>query len=483
MSQIQEEHPPVSGLEQKESHVHADAVRMQPLIHELLASMDEAMMIIDHDGRIRGWSRGAHHLLGYRAVEVLGKPVTVLAPASRQRELAAALAGLRTGGDGAQLHVPLADSDGEEHPFEVRAQAMRHEDGQLILARLAAQNGREPDFDLSAQQMREVWALLESVPVVFAHIGRDRRVRYVNRSAIRMTPHHRTDVIGRHLREIFGDGMYEHLRPQIDLVLSGQECSSEITLPHRDGSDRHFLRHLYPDVAPDGSVRGYFSVLVDVTEAKVTQESLLRREQSLRSTLVREINHRVKNSLQGLIGIMRLYDPHETNPAALIDECVSKLMAVAVAFGLASKHGEARILLCDMVRDIAHSVSELTHRSISVDILPHVAEMPIPLSEAHAVNISIVINEIVFNAVKHGAVAPGSPDVRISVDRDGSTAFVRVANPGQLPPDFSFAAGTGLGTGLSLVRVLVPPESCDLTITTEPEGTVAVLRLAPPVLA
>jgi two-component sensor histidine kinase len=277
--------------------------------------------------------------------------------------------------------------------------------------------------------------------------------------------------------------MYEILKPQIDLVLSGQESTSEMSLTRRDGTVHHFFRHLYPHRSVDGVVKGYFSALIDISEAKVTQESQLRQEHLLRSTLVREINHRVKNSLQGLIGIMRMHEARQLHPTPLIDQCVSQLMAVAVAFGLASKHGEARILLCDLVRDVAQSVEQVSGRRILIEILPGVDDQPVPLAEQHGVNVSLVINELIFNAIKHSRDTSDVSGVRVQVDRIDDIAILRVVNAtGRLPEHFSFSAGVGLGTGLSLVKVLVPPDSCELSITQETEGVVARLQLKAPVL-
>ena len=40
--------------------------------------------------------------------------------------------------------------------------------------------------------------------------------------------------------------------------------------------------------------------------------------------------------------------------------------------------------------------------------------------------------------------------------REGHIARIRIVNPGRLPAGFDFAAGGGLGTGLSLVKALMP---------------------------
>jgi two-component sensor histidine kinase len=241
---------------------------------------------------------------------------------------------------------------------------------------------------------------------------------------------------------------------------------------------------LYPDLGSDGVVRGYFSAVLDITAAKVTQDSQLRREHMLRSALVREINHRIKNSLQGLIGMMRLSSAREVSSAAAIDQCVSQLMAVAVAFGLASRHGEAQILLCDMVLDIAHNVEQVSQRRIQVELSPAAVRQPVALSERHGANISLVINELIFNAIKHSAGIDGPRGIKVLVDRDESSATFSVSNEaGRLPKGFSMADGSGLGTGLSLIKVLVPAESCDLVIEPGSPGVSARLTLRAPVLS
>jgi len=331
--------------------------------------------------------------------------------------------------------------------------------------------------------LRDLWALLDSVPISFSHLDSDRRFLYVNQAALTSVPAGTTVVFGRHIEDVFGSKIYETLKPNIDLVLSGVECTCEISFEVSDGGIRHYLRHLYPQRSADGTVKGYFAAMVDITDAKVAQQAQLRSEHLLRSTLVREVNHRVKNSLQGLIGMLRLQDVRHADPAALVDHSVSQLMAVSVAFGLASRHGEARILLCDMVQDISHSVGSVSGRNIDVELLPLAAGHPVALSEQHSVNISLVINELIFNAIKHSASFRVQPPVRVVVDHcDDSTTLKVINSSGSLPPGFSFVTGVGLGTGLNLVKALVPPDCCSLSIAEGPEGVTSELRLAPPVL-
>jgi PAS domain S-box-containing protein len=464
----------------------ANSIHMSSLVSTLLSLTDEAVVILDLAGSITGWSQGAERLLGYRSREAAGLHCADICISTDRGTYAAHLRDLDPEGNPTTFETTLKRADGQLRLAHVQMMLVQGDSGApgCILCKLVARHEPGSSREVSTSHLRELWSLLDSVPVAFAHLDGDCRFLYANQAALRNTPAGTSVVFGRHIRDVFGDEIYAVLKPQIDTVLSGQECMREISFPLGDGVTHHFVRHLYPQRSEDGTVRGYFSAIVDITDAKATQQSELRREHLLRSTLVREINHRVKNSLQGLIGLLRLYDAQQTSPAAALDHCVSQLMAVAVSFGLASKHGEARILLCDMVQDIARSVGQLAGRQISVELLPLASGQPVALSKQHSVNISLVINELIFNAIKHSADAASGPAVHIVVDRSNDSAVLRVVNSsGSLPEGFSFPNGKGLGTGLNLVKVLVPPGHCDLSITQEPEGIVAILRLHSPILS
>lgn len=52
----------------------------------IIESSDDAILSMNLTGAIASWNRGAERLYGYRAEEVIGKPVTILIPEDRQNE-------------------------------------------------------------------------------------------------------------------------------------------------------------------------------------------------------------------------------------------------------------------------------------------------------------------------------------------------------------------------------------------------------------
>jgi PAS domain S-box-containing protein len=99
---------------------HAEDVRQQ--MAALVESADDAILSKTLDGVIRSWNPGAERLLGYRAEEIVGQPVTRLIPDDRQGESAMILELIGNGQrvenfetirrrkDGTAVHVSLTIS-------------------------------------------------------------------------------------------------------------------------------------------------------------------------------------------------------------------------------------------------------------------------------------------------------------------------------------------------------------------------------------
>jgi PAS domain S-box-containing protein len=81
----------------------------------IVESSDDAIVSKDLDGIIRTWNRGAERLFGYKAAEVIGRPITILIPPDRLDEEPGILARMRRG-----------------EPVDHYETVRRHKDGSLI---------------------------------------------------------------------------------------------------------------------------------------------------------------------------------------------------------------------------------------------------------------------------------------------------------------------------------------------------------------
>jgi PAS domain S-box-containing protein len=100
------------------------------LLADVVESSDDAIISKDLNGRITSWNKGAERLFGYSAAEMLGQPISVLAPPDRAGEMTAILerirrgervehfASIRQGKDGRLVNVsltvsPILDASGK----------------------------------------------------------------------------------------------------------------------------------------------------------------------------------------------------------------------------------------------------------------------------------------------------------------------------------------------------------------------------------
>lgn len=78
----------------------------------IVDSSDDAIISTNLDGTVRSWNRAAEAMYGYLASEIIGRPVTVLAPPDRPREMVEILENVRRGGSVANLETVRRRKDG-----------------------------------------------------------------------------------------------------------------------------------------------------------------------------------------------------------------------------------------------------------------------------------------------------------------------------------------------------------------------------------
>jgi two-component sensor histidine kinase len=138
------------------------------------------------------------------------------------------------------------------------------------------------------------------------------------------------------------------------------------------------------------------------------------------------------------------------------------------------------VALCELVASIAANVESLLQARLAVSV--DVTRRSVTgVCEAEAVPLALVLNELMFNAVKHGVGAAGAV-VRVTVGGVGERAELRILNPGRLPERFDFAARNGIGVGLRLVCSLLPPRGASLSIRQAGEDVEALLLIERPIV-
>jgi PAS domain S-box-containing protein len=246
----------------------------------------DAIFTKDLNGIITTWNMSAERLFGYRADEIVGKPITVLIPDDRLHEEPQILARLRAGLSyerletvrrtkaGRLLHVsisvsPLKDAEGRV----VGASKIVHDVTEIVQARAAL--ARERELLLTT---------LASIGDAVIMTDVDGRVTFLNREAERLTGWATKEAEGRELHEVFHIVNEATRAPVENPVAKVLQAGAVIGLAnHTVLIDRHGRETPIDDSAapirqPGGALFGVVLVFRDITERKRSEDSMRESE-------------------------------------------------------------------------------------------------------------------------------------------------------------------------------------------------------------
>jgi two-component sensor histidine kinase len=186
--------------------------------------------------------------------------------------------------------------------------------------------------------------------------------------------------------------------------------------------------------------------------------------------LLKEVNHRVKNSLQLVASMLRLQSTTADDPALSerLNEASSRVSAVGRAYDrLAYNADYEKIDLVAYLRDVMKDLEN----AVAPSWLAFEAPDQIPIAADRAILVGLIMNELVLNAAKYAYPdRPGQP-IAVTVARTENRGFsVSVRDLGiGLPADFDLKASKRLGARLT--HALSAQLDAELTHASDDLGT------------
>lgn len=184
--------------------------------------------------------------------------------------------------------------------------------------------------------------------------------------------------------------------------------------------------------------------------------------------LLKEINHRVKNSLQLVSSMLNLRASSQGDPSVrqILTEASARVGAISRAHDRLYRTTDVtRIEIATYLSEICKDLSEAMHNcEVTLE-----SEGPVLMMTDRAINLALLITELVTNAAKHAYGGAGGPvTVHLHAITDRSvTISVRDHGVG-LPPDF--APENSLGLGMRLITALTRQLEADLHFGRQEKG-------------
>ncbi len=197
------------------------------------------------------------------------------------------------------------------------------------------------------------------------------------------------------------------------------------------------------------------SAAVAIENARLYAETQERAQ--FLTAMVSEINHRVRNTLQAVAGLLRM--EMDQKPPRSIEEVlrrgIARLQSVAVVHDML----QARDLRFVDIKQAARRIIQLTSQTAAPgnDIETRVSGARVMLPSQQAANVAMILSELVDNAVRHGLPKAPGPYISVNLAEAGNNIVIEVSDNGiGLPLDFDL--NTNAGLGLKVVRGLVEEE-------------------------
>lgn len=220
-------------------------------------------------------------------------------------------------------------------------------------------------------------------------------------------------------------------------------------------------------------------VSLDITASKEREEklaeTLVERDRLLaqKETLLGEVNHRIKNSLQLVSSILHTDARRASNGEVRerLEVAAARVQAVTSVHEMLYRSNEVTtIAFGDYLRQLCENLGAGDAKSAGVEIQCESAEVKLPADMA--IPLALIVNELAANAIKHGLA--GVPDgiIKVATSLEAGDLVLEVADNGT-----GKAEGVGQGLGTRIINGLVGQIGASMSTPPAEPGHRVVIRV------
>lgn len=125
-----------------------------------------------------------------------------------------------------------------------------------------------------SQREQQLSIIVDTIPGLVSHVDNNLRYLYASKGYERLFGIPPEKVVGRTMKEILGETVFERVEPYIKRVLSGEQVKFENPIKMPNGEISYNLVTYTPYVDQDGNIKGFIIVVIDITERKLIEKAL-----------------------------------------------------------------------------------------------------------------------------------------------------------------------------------------------------------------
>ncbi|MEH2462163.1 protein kinase domain-containing protein [Nostoc sp.] len=338
---------------------------------------------------------------------------------------------------------------------------------QQVAQRTAALQKSEAALREREQELR---LITDALPALISYVDANQRYRFVNRTYEVWFNLSRDDILGKSVHELLGETVYQRVEPSINQVFEGQTVTLEAEIPFSLGK-RCISATLLPDSDRNAQVRGFYSLITDISDQKRAEKASILEE---RNRMAREIHDTLAQSFTGILlqvgaATQVLADDPEATQVHL--EMIDELARTGLAEARRSVAALRPHLLEDSnLQSALHRLVTQMRAAADTDMIYEIKGTAYSMPAEVENNLLRIAQEALTNAIKYADASK----IRVELVYDNAQCILRVKDDGR---------GFGVGSipsvggfGLLGMSERVEHLGAQLTIHSQPgQGTEIVV--------
>lgn len=356
-------------------------------------------------------------------------------------------------------------------PVMLSATTLKDSDGNFVMSRsimsdMTERKKNEAALIGSEQRFR---TLFEKAPISIIMALQDQKIISINEASCKMFGYTKEEFEQLYVSDLIHSDFIAETKRDVASVLDGETTcySAEKKYVDKHGGvfwGRVIATEINSIQPQQNCIMGMIS---DISEQVENEAVRIAEASEQRDVLIREVHHRIKNHLQGVVCMLRQHAKDHHELADVIDSVVGKIFSIATIHGLQANSLSEEIDLDALVDNIINaSRYELNYENLLTS--------PVFLHRNESVPIALVLNELITNACKHGAE---NTLASMRIQSSGEKTILTLSNFFEIEQK----AELKNGQGLNLVRSLLPRIFTELSIKYIGNVFTAELTLSPPV--
>jgi PAS domain S-box-containing protein len=283
-------------------------------------------------------------------------------------------------------------------------------------------------------------------------------IEYANPAFARMTGYESHEVLGRTPRFLQGPQTQRDVLNRMKQALAaGERFQGEAINYRKDGSTYTVEWLISPVRDGDGRITHWISAQRDITERRASEDR--------QNLLVRELHHRVRNTLATVQAVLNASLRSSVGMAEFGQSFGGRIASLSKTHAMITEDHAQVVSFADLLKAGLEAYNEPGRSRVLLQG-PHAL-----LSSALAVPVGMALHEMTANAVRHGALGhtDGRLEVTWSVQGEaGARTLCWTWNEHDGPP-VSLPTREGFGMGL-LRQLLAYQAGAEVNVAFDPDG-------------